>query len=99
MDDPYTSRDGLVLDESSILKAFDGKTRRELTEFGLEVPMRMAATATPAPNDYEELGQHAEFLGVLTAREMLALYFTQDGNRARRAAIASARHARSSSTS
>jgi hypothetical protein len=71
---------GLVLDESSILKAFDGKTRRELTEFGLQVDMRMACTATPAPNDYEELGQHAEFLGVLTAREMLALYFTQDGN-------------------
>jgi hypothetical protein len=72
--------DGLLLDESSILKAFDGKTRRELTEFGLQVPMRLAATATPAPNDYEELGQHAEFLGVLTAREMLAMYFTQDGN-------------------
>jgi hypothetical protein len=72
--------DGLVLDESSILKAFDGKTRQALTEFGLQVPMRLCATATPAPNDYEELGQHAEFLGVLTAREMLALYFTQDGN-------------------
>lgn len=72
--------DGLVLDESSILKAFDGKTRRALTEFGLQVPLRLCATATPAPNDYEELGQHAEFLGVLTAREMLALYFTQDGN-------------------
>lgn len=72
--------DGLILDESSILKSFDGKTRRELTEFGAQVPMRLCATATPAPNDYEELGQHAEFLGVLTSREMLALYFTQDGN-------------------
>lgn len=71
---------GLVCDESSILKAFDGKTRRNLTAFGLQVPMRLCATATPAPNDYEELGQHAEFLGVLTVREMLALYFTQDGN-------------------
>lgn len=72
--------DGLILDESSILKSFDGKTRRALTEFGAAVPLRLCATATPAPNDYEELGQHAEFLGVLTAREMLALYFTQDGN-------------------
>lgn len=72
--------DGLILDESSILKSFDGKTRRALTEFGASVSARLCATATPAPNDYEELGQHAEFLGVLTAREMLALYFTQDGN-------------------
>jgi DNA modification methylase len=44
------------------------------------MPYRLCATATPAPNDYIELGQHAEFLGVLTAREMMALYFTQDGN-------------------
>lgn len=71
---------GLILDESSILKAFDGRTRRDLTLFGERVPMRLCATATPAPNDHDELGQHAEFLGVLTAREMLALYFTQDGN-------------------
>jgi DNA modification methylase len=71
---------GIVLDESSILKALDGKTRRALTDYAAGVPYRLCATATPAPNDYIELGQHAEFLGVLTAKEMMALYFTQDGN-------------------
>lgn len=71
---------GIVLDESSILKGFDGKTRKALQDFARDVPYRLCATATPAPNDYIELGQHAEFLGVLTAKEMLALYFTQDGN-------------------
>jgi hypothetical protein len=71
---------GIVLDESSILKSLDGKTRRHLTEFAKPLAYRLCATATPAPNDYTELGQHAEFLGVLTAKEMMALYFTQDGN-------------------
>jgi DNA modification methylase len=71
---------GIVLDESSILKALDGKTRRALTDFAQPIAYRLCATATPAPNDYIELGQHAEFLGVLTAKEMMALYFTQDGN-------------------
>lgn len=70
----------MVLDESSILKSFDGATRRALTEFGRDIPMRLCATATPAPNDYTELGNHAEFLDVLSMREMLSLYFTQDGN-------------------
>jgi DNA modification methylase len=71
---------GIALDESSILKALDGKTRKALTEFASGLSYRLCATATPAPNDYVELGQHAEFLGILTAREMMALYFTQDGN-------------------
>jgi hypothetical protein len=71
---------GIVLDESSILKSLDGKTRKALTEFARDMPYRLCATATPAPNDYIELGQHAEFLGVLSAKEMMALYFTQDGN-------------------
>ena len=70
----------IVLDESSILKSFDGKTRRELTDFALTLAYRLCATATPAPNDYLELGQHSEFLSVLSAKEMMALYFTQDGN-------------------
>lgn len=70
----------IVLDESSILKSMDGKTRRELTGFACRLPYRLCATATPAPNDYIELGQHAEFLSVLSAKEMMALYFTQDGN-------------------
>lgn len=72
--------DAMVLDESSILKSFDGQTRRLLTDFGAKVPMRLCATATPAPNDWTELGTHAEFLDVLSMREMLSLYFTQDGN-------------------
>lgn len=71
---------GVVLDESSILKAFDGKTRRALQAFGQQIPFRLACTATPAPNDHAELGQHAEFLGVMGGLEMLALFFTQDGN-------------------
>jgi hypothetical protein len=71
---------GIVLDESSILKSHDGATRRELTEACQSIPLRLCCTATPAPNDYTELGQHAEFLGVLTAKEMLATWFVHDGS-------------------
>jgi DNA modification methylase len=71
---------GIVLDESSILKSYDGKTRRDLTDFAQSIPFRLACTATPAPNATDELANHAEFLGVLTGKEMLALFFTQDGN-------------------
>ena len=70
---------GVVLDESSILKGFDGKTRKALTEFCETIPYRLACTATPAPNDYMELGNHAEFLGVMTCTEMLSLFFVHDG--------------------
>lgn len=70
---------GVVLDESSILKAFDGKTRAGLTEWGQTIPYRLCATATPSPNDYEELGGHSEFLGVLNRRQMLAEFFVNDG--------------------
>lgn len=70
---------GIVLDESSILKALDGKTRKRLTEFASGIEYRLCCTATPAPNDHMELGNHAEFLGVLTVQEMLAEYFTHDG--------------------
>lgn len=70
---------GLVLDESSILKAFDGKTRQALTEFGQRVPYRLCCTATPSPNDYEELGGHSEFLGVMPRRVMMAEFFVNDG--------------------
>lgn len=70
---------GLVLDESSILKAFDGKTRAELTEWAHAIPYRLCATATPSPNDHEELGGHSEFLGVLNRRQMLAEFFVNDG--------------------
>lgn len=70
---------GVILDESSILKAFDGKTRSILIERCANVPFRLAATATPAPNDFTELGNHAEFLGVMSLTGMLATYFTHDG--------------------
>lgn len=65
----------VVLDESSILKALDGKTRRLLTETCAEVPYRLCCTATPAPNDHTEIGNHAEFLGVCSQAEMLATFF------------------------
>ena len=71
---------GLVLDESGILKAFTGVTRKALTVFGSSISFRLAATATPAPNDLIELTNHAEFLDVLTGKEIIALYFMQDGN-------------------
>lgn len=70
---------GVVLDESSILKAYDGKTRSALIEQCRQVPFRLAATATPAPNDFMELGNHAEFLGVMSYVEMLAMFFVHDG--------------------
>lgn len=71
---------GIVLDESSILKAFGGVYRKELTEFAERIPFRLACTATPAPNDLVEIINHAEFLGVMKGKEMIALWFTQDGN-------------------
>lgn len=70
---------GIVLDESSILKSFDGKTRTQLIDFSLRIPFRLAATATPSPNDFTELGNHAEFLGVMNMPEMLATFFVHDG--------------------
>lgn len=70
---------GVVLDESSILKSYDGKTRTLIIESFARTPYRLAATATPSPNDYMELGNHAEFLGVMTREEMLAMFFVHDG--------------------
>lgn len=66
---------GIILDESSILKAIDGATRRRLIKYFSAVPYRLCCTATPAPNDYIELGNHAEFLGVCSNAEMLSTYF------------------------
>jgi superfamily II DNA or RNA helicase len=70
---------GVVLDESSILKSFDGKTRSALIDAFKSTRYKLAATATPAPNDYMELGNHAEFLGTMTASEMLSMFFVHDG--------------------
>ena len=70
---------GVVLDESSILKASDGKTRTAIIEAFARTQFRLACTATPAPNDHMELGNHAEFVGAMSTQEMLATYFCHDG--------------------
>jgi superfamily II DNA or RNA helicase len=70
---------GIVLDESSILKAMDGKTRTAILDAFRRTPYRLACSATPAPNDYMELGNHAEFVGVMTREEMLSMFFVHDG--------------------
>lgn len=69
----------VVLDESSIIKHHDSKTLGTLLERFQETPYKLAASATPAPNDYTELGTHAEFLGVCTRAEMLSEFFMHDG--------------------
>jgi DNA modification methylase/superfamily II DNA or RNA helicase len=71
---------GIVLDESSILKSYDGKTKQAIIGFAGPINYRLACTATPAPNDYTELLTHAEFLDIMTRKEMLATFFVQDGN-------------------
>jgi hypothetical protein len=68
----------VVLDESSILKSFGGKTSRALIDAFSLTRFRLAATATPAPNDHMELGQHAEFLSVMSGVEMLSRFFVND---------------------
>ena len=70
---------GIVLDESSILKAYDGKTRNEIINAFAQTPYRLACTATPAPNDFMEIGNHSEFLGTMTRTEMLSMFFVHDG--------------------
>lgn len=70
---------GVVLDESSILKAYTGRTRTQIIDAFRDTPYRLASTATPAPNDFTELGNHAEFLGVRSRVEMLAEFFCHDG--------------------
>lgn len=70
---------GVVLDESSILKNYSGKMRTEIIEMFRDTPYKLSCTATPAPNDYMELGNQAEFCGVMTRTEMLATYFIHDG--------------------
>lgn len=70
---------GVVLDESSIIKHHDGKTRTEILEKFAATDYRLACTATPSPNDYTELGNHSEFVGAMSRVEMLAKYFYHDG--------------------
>jgi DNA modification methylase len=68
----------VVLDESSILKGLDGKTRQRVTAMFAATPYRLCCTATPAPNDIAEIANHAEFLGIMSRADMLATYFVHD---------------------
>jgi hypothetical protein len=70
---------GVVLDESSVIKSSNGKTRQFITDAFRRTPYKLSCTATPSPNDWMELGNQAEFLGVMTAVEMLSTFFTHDG--------------------
>ena len=70
---------GVVLDESSILKNFEGATKNLILEKFKYTPYKLACTATPSPNDPMELGNHSEFLDVMSRNEMLAMYFVHDG--------------------
>jgi len=70
---------GIVLDESSILKSFTGKYRDLIIENFKYTPYKLACSATPAPNDYMELGNHSEFLNQMSRTEMLSMFFYHDG--------------------
>lgn len=70
---------GIVLDESSILKNFEGATKKLILDLFAKTPYKLACTATPSPNDPMELGNHSEFLDVMGRNEMLAMYFVHDG--------------------
>lgn len=70
---------GVVLDESSILKSYSGKIKQQIIDMFRDTPYKLACTATPAPNDFMELGNHAEFLGIMSRSEMLSTFFVHDG--------------------
>ena len=70
---------GIVLDESSILKNFEGETKKRIIETFADTDYKLCCTATPSPNDLMELGTHAEFLNVMGRNEMLSTYFVHDG--------------------
>ena len=73
-----TAFSGVVLDESSVLKAYSSKRKIQLIEMFRETPYKLCCTATPAPNDHIELGNHAEFLGIMRSTEMLSRWFIND---------------------
>lgn len=70
---------GVILDESSILKSYNGAYRNQLINAFRDTPYKLEASATPAPNDYMEFGNQSEFLGVMKRTEMLATFFVHDG--------------------
>lgn len=69
---------GVVLDESSCLKSYTSKYRSLLIDLFKKTPYRLCCTATPSPNDFMELGNHAEFLGIMSRSEMLSMFFIND---------------------
>ena len=71
---------GIVLDESSIIKHFGTKTSAKLIDRCMQVKYKLCCTATPAPNDYMEIGMHSEFLNIMKRQEMLATFFINDAN-------------------
>ena len=71
---------GIVLDESGILKNFNGKLRQDIQNFGEQINYRLCCTATPSPNDFMEIGTHVEFLGYMSRNQMLAEFFTHDSD-------------------
>lgn len=73
-----TAFGSVVLDESSVLKAFMGKTKDALCNAFAATPLRLCCTATPSPNDWSELGNHCEFLGLMTRSAMLGRWFRND---------------------
>ena len=72
--------EGVILDESSILKNFDGKIKQEVTSFVKKIPYRFLSTATPSPNDFIELGTSSEALGYMGYMDMLGKFFKQNNN-------------------
>lgn len=70
---------GIVLDESSLLKSFEGKTKQKIISTFANFKYKLPCTATPSPNDPMELGNHSEFLNIMSRNEMLAMYFVHDG--------------------
>jgi hypothetical protein len=75
-----TDFDGVLLDESSILKNFDGKIKQEVTTFVKKIPYRFLSTATPSPNDFIELGTSSEALGYMGYMDMLTKFFKNNQN-------------------
>lgn len=73
-----SSFDAVVLDESGILKSYSGSTKQALVKAFAGTRYRLCCTATPAPNDYLELGNHSEFLGIMPSGEMIMRWFTND---------------------
>jgi superfamily II DNA or RNA helicase len=72
--------EGVILDESSILKNFDGKIKQEVTSFVKKIPYRFLSTATPSPNDFIELGTSSEALGYMGYMDMLGKFFKNNQN-------------------